>query len=381
MKVEEPLRVVGTSTAPCLKFQSMLYVKAVSACAGAIFTSVLVTPLDIVKVRMQAVAQPSRAYFALRPSWICTCAHNLTPINCNQPLHYNYSTITVRAGLKRHGSCLCRRRRSPMIPKSSTLWKNTSSSACSVIRSVVRTGGLLALWGGLLPTLLKAVPNTIVYMILYDELAHSVLPDYGFGKYSPAAAGGLARMAASFFVAPLELVRTQMQADSEVASRGLISKISQIVREQGAKALWRGLEPTLWRDVPFSAIYWLGYEEIMMMIQGSGVFQNKFSDCDGGMHKAISIQSQVFTCFISGASAGAFAALITTPFDYVKTRRQTCVYRGDSKPPNMVSIIRNIIRKEGVPALFTGVTPRVAKVAPACAIMIGAYEIGKFLLG
>ena len=30
--------------------------------------------------------------------------------------------------------------------------------------------------------------------------------------------------------------------------------------KSGPLALWKGLGPTLWRDVPFSAVYWAGYE-------------------------------------------------------------------------------------------------------------------------
>ena len=44
-------------------------------------------------------------------------------------------------------------------------------------------------------------------------------------------------------------------------------------------------------------------------------------------------------------------------------------------------LVSKITREEGISRLFTGVTPRVVKVAPACAIMIATYEVGKSYFG
>ena len=41
------------------------------------------------------------------------------------------------------------------------------------------------------------------------------------------------------------------------------------------------------------------------------------------------------------------------------------------------SIINRIYKQNGVRGLFTGLTPRLVKVAPACAIMIATFEHGK----
>ena len=41
------------------------------------------------------------------------------------------------------------------------------------------------------------------------------------------------------------------------------------------------------------------------------------------------------------------------------------------------SFAREIYREEGWRGLTRGITPRVVKVAPACAIMISSYELGK----
>ena len=42
----------------------------------------------------------------------------------------------------------------------------------------------------------------------------------------------------------------------------LRAPLQDILQNEGPGALFRGLESTLWRDVPFSAFYWLGVEAV-----------------------------------------------------------------------------------------------------------------------
>jgi solute carrier family 25 protein 39/40 len=42
-----------------------------------------------------------------------------------------------------------------------------------------------------------------------------------------------------------------------------------------------------------------------------------------------------------------------------------------------LAVAREILAHEGVSGLFTGLIPRILKVAPACAIMIASYEYCK----
>ena len=104
-------------------------------------------------------------------------------------------------------------------------------------------------------------------------------------------------------------------------------------------------------------------------------------------HKTVLVDS-----FIAGAASGAIAAFVTTPFDVGKTRQQTIIHdksKGNTNvakggvrqiPPEDRSIPRflwHIFRTEGTSGLFKGWAARCLKVAPACAIMISSYEIGK----
>lgn len=71
------------------------------------------------------------------------------------------------------------------------------------------------------------------------------------------------------------------------------------------------------------------------------------------------------------------AAIITNPFDVVKTRRQALLSSSSPSSPVLTktfAILSDIAKKEGWPGLMRGLTPRLAKVGPACGIMIGCYE-------
>lgn len=46
----------------------------------------------------------------------------------------------------------------------------------------------------------------------------------------------------------------------------------------------------------------------------------------------------------------------------------------DSRVPG---ILKQIYYRDGFKGLFRGLTPRMAKIGPSCAIMISSYEMGK----
>jgi solute carrier family 25 protein 39/40 len=183
--------------------------------------------------------------------------------------------------------------------------------------------------------------------------------------------------------------------------------------------LFTGLAPTLWRDVPFSAIYWLFLEKFrneLSVTKSLGTWGGRYYK-DQGIQTPPTVE--VMHSFVSGAGAGGIAAFFTTPFDVVKTRRQmssqaeahtieSCdhfglkEYSSGSKKHhntcqqrNIISTtgvdrthvnnnvggtfghMREILKDEGVTGLWRGNSTRMVKVAPACAIMIACYEAGK----
>ena len=173
-----------------------------------------------------------------------------------------------------------------------------------------------------------------------------------------------------------------------------------MVETQGITSLWRGLTLTMWRDVPFSGFYWWGYEatrNTLSNIRDRQQGQTAESSTSTSRTRARSRSKENHTAtfidsFVAGATSGAVAAVITTPFDVGKTRQQVFEHSPQNRSHNtgttgkdmlrpeersMPRFLYHIWREEGMAGLFRGWAARCLKVAPACAIMISSYEVGK----
>ncbi|XP_016101271.1 solute carrier family 25 member 39-like isoform X1 [Sinocyclocheilus grahami] len=320
---------------------------------GAVLTSLFVTPLDVVKIRLQAqqvplykaLASESRPWAGvIRPSkWKCF-------LYCNGLMDHVYVCQNM-------SSCCS--------------WYKTPthfSGTVDAFVKITRNEGLRSLWSGLPPTLVMAVPATVIYFTCYDQLRDFLRYSMGYqGDHIPLIAGGLARLGAVSVISPLELVRTKMQSRKLPYSELMVC-IRSAVAQDGWLSLWRGWGPTVLRDVPFSALYWFNYELVKAQL------------CE----RYRAPQTSFTISFTAGAVSGAIAAILTLPFDVVKTRKQIQLGEMEAlgvvsvkKPSTTWNMMRNIWIDMGYRGLFAGFLPRVIKVAPACAVMISTYEFGK----
>lgn len=132
------------------------------------------------------------------------------------------------------------------------------AGVASTAAAIVRKEGLPALWSGLQPTLLMSVPNTVLYLTVYEAARDALVEGRLADDSAPLLAGGGARLIASTVISPFELVRTRMQAGA--AEGATVAVVRQMVATGGFLSLWRGFGATLLRDVPFSCVYWFSYE-------------------------------------------------------------------------------------------------------------------------
>ncbi|KAK7999896.1 mitochondrial carrier domain-containing protein [Apiospora arundinis] len=377
--------------------------KMLSAISGSLFTSMLMTPLDVVRVRLQSQAstQP-QAYTADLQKLAVSTPNVFRPSNlgvtacCREVFFMNNNAeacIATNVGEAQvAGDCAVEHAQ-----------RRTFNSTFDGIRKIARNEGITTLWRGLSPTLVMAVPANIIYFTGYEWLRYnksSPINNISSDTTAPLYAGATARVVAASAINPIELFRTRLQASRGASATSAMAEtvtgVKDMVAQHGYRSLWRGITLTLWRDVPFSGMYWFGYETIRGKLtdmreerRGRSVLPE-----DGSKTRARSrSQSRenhtatFLDSFAAGATSGAFATIVTMPFDVGKTRTQ--VFQDGSKKAatgaenlapeeqSMLRLLRHIIATEGISGLWKGWFPRVLKVAPSCAIMISSYEVGK----
>ncbi|KAH8400154.1 hypothetical protein KR215_008043, partial [Drosophila sulfurigaster] len=372
--------------------------QVISALIGGLITTFVVTPLEVVKTRVQTqqTQQQNTSRKPLVVSKLCYVFHN---------------------GLMTH---VCKSKTGKCVPK---LVQGEAANlrplrgAMDAFVKILCSNGVTGLWSGLSPTLVSALPSTIIYFLTYEYLKQSFTHLYRLWQpppppsphaeesptlrktnnvlpiatptpsIVPMASGICARTVVVTAITPLEMVRIKMQS-GYITYTELWIVIRSLIKSHGILGLWRGWPPTVMRDAPFSGTYWAAYESMKRV-------------CN------VTEPSFLFS-FVTGAAAGALATLVTMPFDLVTTHTQielgqdvlysdaaghgkgggttsasvSASASATSPTPtvakqSVISRISRIYRQQGVRGLYVGVLPRMLRVVPACAIMISAFEYSK----
>ncbi|KAK4535720.1 hypothetical protein CDCA_CDCA06G1745 [Cyanidium caldarium] len=340
-----------------------LWQSAVAASCGALVTAVALNPIDVVRTSIQNARQSGNATVAsgksVSPDTHATSGNSL-------------------ATHRYHGT----------LPASMTPFRVTVSGT---LRQVLRESGVRGLWRGWTAAVLTVVPATGLHFGLYEWTTQWALQRWrardenAHPAWVAPATGAVARCAVVTILSPLELARTSMQ----VHGGTLWGTLQHAVRCGGGyRALWTGLAATLWRDAPFSAIYWGVYEALRpqlnhwMAMATPPRVDHEHGAVRGAVH------------FTAGVGAGMAAALFTTPADVVKTRSQARHGMPSTKPlaagqaiqgaraastaaspiPPFWTALRRLFADEGAAGLFRGLTPRIIKVIPASGLMMVTFE-------
>ncbi|KAJ2588521.1 carnitine transporter [Coemansia sp. RSA 1722] len=129
---------------------------------------------------------------------------------------------------------------------------------------IIRTGGITSLFKGTCATLLRDVPGSVAYFGAYELIKKALTnQSAGQGAISPGAivaAGGLAGMANWAVAIPPDVLKSRLQTAPEGKYTGVRQVFVEMMRTEGAGALFRGMGPAMLRAFPANAACFLGVE-------------------------------------------------------------------------------------------------------------------------
>lgn len=153
-------------------------------------------------------------------------------------------------------------------------------------------------------------------------------------------------------------------ASSAAKYGGPIDVAKHVVREAGTRGLFKGLVPTLLREVPGNAAMFGVYEALKQYFAGG-------HDTSGLGRGSL---------IVAGGLAGASFWLSVYPTDVIKSVIQVDDYK-KPKYTGSIDAFRKILASEGVKGLYRGFGPAMARSVPANAACFLAYELTRSSLG
>ncbi|KAI0909721.1 mitochondrial carrier domain-containing protein [Ustulina deusta] len=172
------------------------------------------------------------------------------------------------------------------------------------------------LYGGWLPAMMGSFPGTVLFFGTYEWSKRHML-DYGVQAHvSYLTAGFIGDLAASIVYVPSEVLKTRLQLQGRFNNpyfksgynyKGTFDAARTIIRTEGFSELFSGFKATLYRDLPFSALQFMFYEQ----------FQSWAREWKDSRDLGVRLE------LLTGAAGGGLAGVMTCPLDVVKTRLQT----------------------------------------------------------
>ncbi|XP_027179544.1 folate transporter 1, chloroplastic isoform X1 [Coffea eugenioides] len=245
-------------------------------------------------------------------------------------------------------------------------YKNTPHALFTIARSE----GLRGLYAGFYPAVLGSTFSWGLYFFFYSKAKQRYLenrPELSPGLHlaSAAEAGALVSLCTN----PVWLVKTRLQLQTPQQVRpysGFHDALRTILKEEGWKALYKGLVPSLFLQVTHGAIQFTAYEELR-----KAFIQLKSEGGEGSTDD--SLDSIDYAAL--GATSKLAAIVSTYPFQVIRSRLQQRPST-DGIPRYMDSwhVMKQTARYEGLRGFYKGITANVLKNVPAASITFIVYE-------
>ena len=244
------------------------------------------------------------------------------------------------------------------------------ATSLDCLQKTLQYEGFTGLYRGIYPPLLAAGPELFIKAtinkLILSAVSRDLPPEYAM--HAEIVSGACAGATQLLITNPLEVtkIRLQMQGETNrifkekgfAVPKGLglhYAPFTEVMKELGVSGLYKGASACLLRDVPFGAIYFPTYTAFKEIL---------------GRDDYKEMKSLEIVPLLSGALAAVPASVVTSPFDFLKTRLQVAPRPGEATYAGIFDCIHKVYEKEGPSAFFKGVVPRTGR---SCQMGIAMY--------
>lgn len=229
------------------------------------------------------------------------------------------------------------------------------------------------LYTGITSNILKEAPNAAIYLGVYEIIKNTLLNleitsfFHDLPLLTFLVAGALGDAIGSVVRVPAEIVNKRLQLG--VNDDWLDAAKDAFMSSGGRDASGLTWIAVLLRDVPYGGLQIMLYEFGKQLLVLHPSFMNHFFT-----------HSQLMTDVIVGATAGAVAAMITTPADVLVTRlsvQNPQSYLETKKYMGVASTAQRILQEEGIGGFFRGTLQRGIYYAPLIGLFFALYEMNR----
>lgn len=236
------------------------------------------------------------------------------------------------------------------------------------IRDIWKEGGALGFFRGNGLNVLKVAPESAIRFYTYEMLKQFIVNAKGEGAKADIGvsllAGGIAGAVAQTTIYPMDLVKTRLQLYATNGGKvpNLMAMSRDIWVQEGPRAFYRGLVPSLIGIIPYAGIDLTAYETFKDL-------SRKYI-----LHEREPGPLMQLGC---GTLSGALGATCVYPLQVVRTRMQAQRCKTGAAYDGMSDMFRRTFQHEGVRGFYKGIFPNLLKVVPSASITYMVYEAMK----
>ncbi|KAM6427403.1 brain mitochondrial carrier protein 1 isoform 2-T2 [Liasis olivaceus] len=225
---------------------------------------------------------------------------------------------------------------------------------------ISREEGILALYSGIAPALLRQASYGTIKIGIYQSLKRlfvnrledeTLLINVICGVISGVISSALAN--------PTDVLKIRMQAQGSLFQGGMIGSFIDIYQQEGTRGLWRGVVPTAQRAAIVVGVELPVYDITKKHLILSGLMGDT-----------------ILTHFISSFTCGLAGAIASNPVDVVRTRmmnQRAIVGSVDLYRGTLDGLVKTW-KSEGFFALYKGFWPNWLRLGPWNIIFFITYE-------